>query len=281
MAVHIAEELKRLQSLQLSSAEVLEAYKHIPLAEEDLLEALIWAKRKKEHKLQEEALRQKEEYNRKIAKSKMDFDVIRTFMFNRAKEIFKYDFVIDDENTDCFDLLCYYFTENQEGFERLANVMGVSNPSLDKGLLICGNPGTGKTDMMKLFQKNTRQVYYMRPAKKVCADFLKSSDKLIPEEYTDLYQLSVNDPATLYQKVAGICIDDMGAESEKNNYGNHTNVIGELIEIRYDSGFMGPLMHGTTNLSAEELTAFYGERVVSRMRQKFNFIELGEKDRRR
>lgn len=246
-----------------------------------MIEALLWAKRKKEMELKKQALIEKELANRKKSAMAWDFDIIRTFMFNRAKEIFKYDFAIDDDNSDCFDLLCEYFISNEDGFMKRAGRMQIQNPSIHKGLLLAGNFGTGKTDLMKLFAKNNRQVYFMRTSKRIAVEFANSEDKKIPQEYLEPYKNPINDAATMYQAISGLCIDEIGAEGLKNNYGNKSNVIGDLIEERYQCQYVGSFLHGTTNLSADELKEFYGERVISRMRQIFNFIELPGNDRRK
>ena len=67
----------------------------------------------------------------------------------------------------------------------------------------------------------------------------------------------------------------------KNRYGNKKNVIGYLLEKRYANGHVGIMLHATTNLTADQRNAYYGGRVVSRMRKIFNFIELRGKDRRK
>lgn len=259
----------------------MEAYSHIQLSEDELVDCLLWGKKKKEKELEQLAIEQKIAYNRKMASEVMNFDVIKTFMMNRAKEIFKFEFVLDDDNHDTFDLLCHYFTGNVEGFTKQARRMGVEEPSIDKGILLAGNFGTGKTVLMKLFGKNTRQVYFIRPAKRIAQEYLTSKDKVIPEEYTVPFKNAINDAATFYQPLSGLCIDDLGSESEKNNFGNKVNVIGDLIEARYHDKFTGVFLHATTNLSSQELTDHYGERVLSRMKEIFNFVELTGGDRRR
>lgn len=264
----------------------MEIYNHISLTEDELIECLIWGKRKKEEMLRKEALRQKEEANRRLAKSTMDFNVIKTFMFNRAKEIFKYPFELDEDNEMIFDLLCYYFTGNEEGFFRQNELIAkkdekllIKNPSINKGILLVGNVGTGKTDLMKLFAKNTRMVYYMRESKRIAKEYVENKD--IPEDYIEPFKLAINDPQTFYQPLAGMCIDEMGGEETKNSYGNKANVIADLIEARYNKKYTGLFLHATSNLTSEQFKQYYGERVVSRMRQIFNFVKLPGNDRRK
>jgi DNA replication protein DnaC len=282
----IGELISKVQNQPLSLKEVLENYSHITLTDDEILEAMIAGKIKKEEELRIAALREKEKANREQSKQLWNFDVIRTFMVGRAKELFQGKFILDESNDLFFDTLCEYFTESEKFCKSATKLVDDDNVneddfSLQKGLLIPGNFGTGKTWMMKLFQKNARQTYWIRTAKEISQAYLNSEDKKIPEEYTTLFKNPINDASVFYQPVSGLCIDDLGSESKKNNFGNIMNVVGDLIESRYEKKFTGLYLHATTNLSAEELKGFYGERVISRMREIFNFIELPGSDRRK
>lgn len=260
--------------------EVLEIYSHIELSEDEVAEAMIWAKRNKEERLKSERLKQIERDNLKRKADLFQFDAIRTFMMGRAKELFKGIFVLDEHNENIFNLLCFYHTSNPL-FEELADNMGVKNPSLKKGILLCGLYGGGKTWLMKLFSKSVRQVYFIRPSKEIANAFMSSKEKVIPTQYLEPFTNASNDAAVFNQPISGLCIDDIGAEGVKNSYGNLANVIGDIIEERYIKELTGPLLHGTTNLTADQLKEHYGGRVTSRMREIFNFIELPGQDRRK
>lgn len=249
-----------------------------------MIEGQIWAKRKKQIDLEKAALVEKELANRKFNAMRWDHTVIKTFMMNRAARIYsgwKEPFVVDKKNTDAFDLLCYYFIGDEKSFLELANKMEVKNPSLTKGILFAGNYGSGKTALMQLFSQNAKQVYFIRTAKQISSEFVNSVDKKIPEHYLEPFKNAINDAAMMYQPLSGLCIDDIGSEEVKNNFGNKSNVIGDLIEERYHKKYCGLFLHGTTNLSSDELKSYYGERVTSRMREIFNFIELKGEDRRK
>lgn len=258
----------------------MESYSHIQLTEEEIDEAIIWAKRKKEEEMRIESIRKKEAMNRSEQYNLFNFAILQTFMINRGKELFGDKFIVDENNEDVFNLLCSYFAKDEK-FENYANQFQVQSPSIEKGLLLAGNVGTGKTWLMRVFQKNARQTYWIRSAKTIAQDYLNSLDKKIPDEYLTLFKNPVNDDSVFYQQVSGLCVDDLGAENKKNNYGNVINVIGDMIEERYSKMFTGIFLHATTNLSADELKTFYGERVTSRMREIFNFIELSGPDRRK
>lgn len=266
----------------------MENYSHIELTQEEIDCALLAAKIRKEEIQKSERLKQLEEENRRIRSEKFDYLSASTFFGFRASKMFRFDFVLDKNNETIFEMLCYYFN-NDKMFETLATAYGVKNPSLDKGLLFAGNFGVGKSIFMKLFQQNKRQCYFVREAKKVADAFVTSKEKIIPQEYLEPFENGFEDPNVFYQKYSGLCLDDIGAERIKNNYGNVSNVIGDLIEHRYSftspdptvPKLIGPMLHGATNLSSDELKEYYGERVTSRMRECFNWIIWKGDDRRK
>lgn len=278
-------------NLILSLQTILDTYSHIELTEGEQLQAIIDAKIKKEDKLKSDRLRELEMENRKRKSEKFDFMAAKTFFGARANKMFSKftpPFQLDNDNEIIFDMMVHYFN-NDPAFVTMAEAYGVKNPSLEKGICFAGNFGNGKTTFMKLFSQNKRQCFFVRESKKIADEFLKSKDKSIPSEYLMPFENYTNDPDVYYQKYSGLCIDDIGAERVKNNFGNVSNVIGDLIEHRYSFEpteltpvkLTGVMLHGSTNLSATELKEYYGERVVSRMRQIFNFIAWKGEDRRK
>jgi predicted ATPase len=255
-------------------------YDHIELTQEEIDEAILQAKVKKSIRLEyEEKMRKAEENRKALTSTQWSFEQTKSFMLYRAKQVFDKPFVLDQNNQIIFDLLCYYFS-GDHSFVAIADSLGVSNPNLDKGLFLAGNFGVGKTWLMKLFARNKRQVYHLHNAKQVADAFEVDGEEAV-RSFIQPIKNAVNDGTRFYQPFSGICLDDIGTEDIKTNYGNKKNVIGDLIEKRYASGNCGLMLHATTNLSAQDLKDFYGGRVTSRMREIFNFIELPGEDRRK
>lgn len=264
--------------------EILETYKHIELTDEEITIAMIKAKAKKEKLLQYEKEQQRiAEGRRRLIETNWDKDIYSGYMLNyRAPKLFKFPFVLDAHNKPVFELLCLYFA-NDRGFISMAEGMGIKNPSLEKGLLIPGNFGVGKSCLMELFAQNKRQCFQMINTKDIAEDFRKSTDKepFGFDKYTDPVQNFFNDIKVFEQPYSGICFDDLGTEDIKNNFGNKVNVMQDIIEMRYAKKHCGIMMHATTNLSAQGLTDYYGGRVASRLREITNFIQLPGVDRRK
>lgn len=264
----------------MSLQEVLDSFNHITLTEDEYREAIIWAKRKKDELLkQQERERRAEQNRRQLTGKGWTYEQTRAYMLYRAESLFEGRFVLDQHNQPVFELLCHYFSNSKE-FVSLAAGMGVVNPSLDKGNILAGNYGTGKTWMMSLFRKNNRQVYHVEQAKDIAFAYQKNGDEAI-ERHRNIIVNPFNDPTVFYQKNAGLCMEDIGAEDVKNNYGNKTNVIGDILEARYVNNLLGIWFHGTTNMTTTQFGEFYGGRVTSRLREKTNFIELRGPDRRK
>jgi len=81
-----------------------------------------------------------------------------------------------------------------------------------------------------------------------------------------------------------IPFDDLGIEPLGRFLGKDCNVMGEVLLSRHELFAKYKFRtHGTTNLNAQELEEYYGNRVRSRMRELFNLIgfNLIAKDKRR
>lgn len=268
------------KTLQESPEKVLDSYSHIELTEDEIIEAMIGAKRKKESLLQEQRIKEIEAKNRKyLSGSQWTYKQTEAYMQYRAANIFEGAFKFDSINQPIFMLLCWYFS-NDPSFLDYAEHLGIKSASLDKGLLLGGMIGVGKTWMMRLFSKNQRQVFAIKTAKSVADTFQSDGEESI-KSLIECPKLPVNDANNFFHSTMGLCVDDIGTEEIKNHYGNRKNVIGDLIELRYSAGNVGTKLHLTTNLTMSQVKEFYGDRVGSRLRETMNIIELKGEDRRK
>jgi energy-coupling factor transporter ATP-binding protein EcfA2 len=140
---------------------------------------------------------------------------------------------------------------------------------LNKGILLTGPVGCGKTSIMKLIRGITPLYpsYDIIPSRNVTFAFNHIGYRII-EQYGD---------HKFY------CFDDLGIEPYGKHFGKECNVMGEVLLSRYDLFVHYKFKtHATTNLNANELEAHYGNRVRSRMRQLFNLVAFDKvsKDKR-
>lgn len=277
--------LKSQPQQEMSLQEVLDSFSHIELTEDEYRVALIEAKRKKEAVLKEKARKERAEENRRLLMARnWNFHQTKEYMLQRAKKmhedgVFENEFVLDEKNEHVFNLLCYYFS-NDEHFNILAHELKVSNPSLKKGILLAGNFGVGKTWLMSLFRKNNRQVYHVEHAKPIAKLFHANGEESVQRHYNKIRN-AIFDSTVLFQEHSGLCIEDIGREDIKNNYGNKTNVVGDIMEARYINKCMGIYFHATTNFTVKQLGEFYGDMLVDRFKEHLNLIELSGPSRRK
>lgn len=234
--------------------------------------------------------------NLKEAPALKSWTVEDAYAYYHGYVMYGIDSWLDVDNAAIVELLLHYFT-NDNKFYDLAAAMEIHNPDLQKGLLLCGNVGTGKTFLLSMFSINQRQPYIIYSAKKI-ADYYEKEGATAIELFNkrlirkgDLFGIMKrydNDGRVIDEEREffhcsrfGLAVDDMGTEDIKMYMGNKRNVIGDIIENRYTGGCMGKLFHATTNLTFAEIDQYYGERVSSRIRQCMNVIVVAGGDRRK
>jgi DNA replication protein DnaC len=167
------------------------------------------------------------------------------------------------EQAEFYLKICKYFANDP-----------TSELDFEKGLLIVGNFGVGKTSTMKAFHEMGKGLFlqtndpFMWFQMANCNDLLNDFES----EQTDSGEFRKK-----YSK-GNFYFDDFGTEREASKYGK-SNLMQEILENRYLN-----LEHKTfltTNLSTGEIQDKYGERVFSRMHQMFNVVVMNGEDFRR
>lgn len=194
-------------------------------------------------------------------------------------------FKIDDHNEQAIRLLIWWHYSDP-AFENES-----PNFSLNKGILLRGNVGTGKTVLMEIFafmagrQFNWPVRYQITDCREVARIFSNEGPKTI-ERFgaKSFHSESTPHGSRLdYSRPTHKCFDDLGTEDNASKfYGNQANVMAEVLLDRYRMFTRyGMLTLLTTNLAPSEMKDMYGDRVVSRLREMVNDIVIGGKDRRK
>lgn len=193
-------------------------------------------------------------------------EVIKEFYLERLCAI-QPAFTLDEHSGPAVELISHRIARSGD-FESLSPTFG-----LNKGIMLLGGIGTGKT----LLMRGLVDVYYffelklkILPTYAITEDFATNG----PAAFGKIYHKG-NDINPVYDSLV---IDDFGAEAIASHYGLVTNVIAEVMLRRYDQQ---AVTFGTSNLDQKTLRKFYGDRVWSRMKAMFNFIELKGNDRRK
>ena len=187
-----------------------------------------------------------------------DFPKILTYLDVKGKMLFGQKFRIYDEDREVLLKLCYYFIRDKENCASY----GID---VEKGILLSGPVGSGKTTLMKLLRHLVplQRPYEMIPSRNVTFSFNHLGYRTIED----------------YGNTKFFCFDDLGVEPPGRFYGKDLNVMGEVLLSRYELFLQTNKKlktHATTNLSADELEERYGHRVRSRMRELFNLIAFDE-----
>lgn len=146
------------------------------------------------------------------------------------------------------------------------------------GIMIAGNVGTGKTDLMRALSRcitaGGGTGFDVVSASEIVAKHDRSG-KDTEEAGSGIILRYGNRPADL-------CIDDLGNEPEGKHYGAVRDVLVEVIGLRYNLWKRaGYLTHFTTNIKDDEaLLKRYGQRTVDRILEMTRVMPLDGDSRR-
>ncbi len=202
--------------------------------------------------------------------SEFDYSNIRKWLHTKGIETYGPKFHLYEDDIEVILSLLSYFLRD-----------GITAPQRDldlrKGILLSGPVGCGKTSLMSLMRhfSTPESRFFMKPCRDISFEFIEDGFSVI-QKYSR---------RTHYQDLAkSYCFDDLGVEGSLKYFGNECNVMAEILLNRYDLFVsQGIITHVTTNLSASEIEAIYGNRVRSRFRELFNLIAFPNhsKDKRK
>jgi len=154
-----------------------------------------------------------------------------------------------------------------------------------RGLLILGGTGTGKSMLVRLLRQlatafcTEHLIYDTTSQREVWKPFVWADRHAV--EYVSEYNTT---GMISSQNAPVLCIQDLGTEVEGSHYGKRCNVLSELLIYRYDKqDATRRTSIITSNLTLSEIgdPARYGERVLSRLLEECNILQLAGPDRRR
>jgi len=203
----------------------------------------------------------------------LDFEDCVRYLNERGKQFFGETFLVDPQDYEVIFKILIYTIKDAKNARRY-------NIDLNKGILLSGPVGCGKTSLMKLINYMIPKAdrYLMKSCREIGYDFIAQGYQVL---HSYSYQSFKMKEGTKVPKV--YCFDDLGTENSLKYYGNECNVMAEILLSRYDLFIQRDMItHITTNLNAQEIEAIYGNRVRSRMREMFNLISFsdGSKDKR-
>ncbi len=192
--------------------------------------------------------------------SRYNYAEVWQWLEQKGKEVYGKKFQLYEEDKPSIYLLLCWFLQDDIAAPQL-------ELDLQKGILLSGPVGCGKTTLLSLMKYIVQQPE-QKFITKSCRDI---SFEFIEDGFSVIHKYS---RGALYQYLPRTyCFDDLGTEGSLKYYGNECNVMAEILLTRYDLFVAQNLItHFTTNLSASEIEEMYGNRVRSRMREMFNLI---------
>jgi DNA replication protein DnaC len=190
----------------------------------------------------------------------LNYSEIIVWLEKKGIELYGKKFkILEIDHEIIYKLIAYFLKDEQ--------ICDQFNMDLQKGILLTGPIGCGKTSLMNLMKyltAATEYKFFVKPCRDISFEFIQDGYQII-HKYSigKLYQ---SEPRTY-------CFDDLGTENNLKYFGNECNVMAEILLSRYDLFISKKLKtHITTNLSATEIEKHYGNRVRSRLREMVNLV---------
>ena len=189
-----------------------------------------------------------------------------------AKDLLKpmqKSFLINDDNRAFYWSVICYFARDKRFFDSPC-LFNKDNASFDKGLLIAGNPGAGKTFVFRVLYK--------------LGDLLDLTDNRFQMVYSQQVIDNFNTDGHKDIKVLNKgrkYFDDIGAESVGSHFGKE-EIFRTILESRHRLFVeTGTKTFFSTNLDLKKIEERYGKRVESRLHEMFNLIHAKGDDFRK
>ncbi len=192
-------------------------------------------------------------------KSNYNYTEIIVWLEKKGVELYGNHFKIyETDYPIIYKLIAYFLKDEPTCFQ-----YGIA---INKGILLSGPIGCGKTSLMNLMRHVPEQEgkFILKPTREISFEFIKEGYEVI-QRYSSGNKLN--------NGIKNYCFDDLGTENNLKYFGNECNIMGEILLSRYDLFINKKIItHITTNLSAGEIENQYGNRVRSRLRAMLNLI---------
>ena len=199
----------------------------------------------------------------KTIQSHFDYPAIWTFLHDKGVELYGKKFRLYPEDAEIILQLISWFIQAAE----MAHKTGID---LEKGIMLLGPVGCGKTSLMNIsrFLLAADKRHSMKSCREITFEFIKDGYEIFHRYTKGSFSPHAFEPKAY-------CFDDLGLENVMNYYGNQCSVMSEILLSRYDLFHsFGMITHLTTNLNSKDIESMYGLRVRSRCREMFNLLRF-------
>lgn len=235
-----------------------------------------------------EALVQPEKNKNKVMKPKLTINCytiaqIRNLFCTEYKTIFNRDFRFTKESEILlYTIICYFFRDDRFFNSPYLIKPDGTNASFEKGLLIMGNCGVGKTSVLLALEQvfnnhlifNPKTHFKSIQALKLVNDFEKLKNAEEREDFFNKHHKGFR------------FYDDVKSEDDASNFGK-VNLIKKILFIRNAKGSKTiiscnyhPSFPNNFEKGLDEFGIRYDQRIYDRLHSDFNFIEASGKSLR-
>jgi hypothetical protein len=208
---------------------------------------------------------------------------IRNLFIIEYKNIFKREFIETKESKDLlYTILCYFFKDDRFFNSPCLIIPKGTNPSFDKGLLIMGNCGVGKTSVLLALEQvfnnhlifNPKTHFKSIQALELVNDFEKLKNAEEREDFFNKHHKGFR------------FYDDVKSEDDASNFGK-VNLVKKILFLRNAKGSKTiiscnyhPSFPNNFEKGLDEFGIRYDQRIYDRLHSDFNFIEARGKSLR-
>lgn len=210
-----------------------------------------------------------------LLNQRIDSKELYSLFQSKFLEIEAREFFCTEENKALVFTLIYFF-QKKENFYNSSLLFEYPNTKIDlnKGLVIVGGFGCGKTSILRVFQQIINESNQVNLKFTTTVDSVSKFESMEDENMHDFKE-------SLYK--GHLIIDDLLAEKPASRYGKselfeevlfqrlENKKMNSIITMNYDSEHPNDIEYAINKLSR------YGGRVFDRILGNFNFIELHAK----
>ncbi len=194
-------------------------------------------------------------------KKEKKYHLTKATLWNLFQHHSPKDYKINNENREIIFTILRYFLRDPT-FNEYGKITNTA--SLNKGLLIHGAYGVGKSQLFEILSKCGRELVTKVNCNQLWFNTI-SAGSFIEEYMKNISIKDSNFDVNNYYR-GKLYIDDLGFE---NKVFNQTELLGRIL---FERNRKGSITYVTTNLSPKQLQEKYGLRIGDRLFDMFNII---------
>lgn len=191
--------------------------------------------------------------------------------------LFDKEFNLEDDSNQYLELLLNYFCRNDEFFKSPLLIKNLNKPDFNKGLLILGNTGVGKSKVLKTFEQMFKNEFIFNPN----YHFTMFNATELKTTFDSVESNFLKNDFLKKHKTAFKCYDDVKSETVKSNYFKR-EIMKDILHLRYDSGAKTIITcnyddnhPNDLQKALEEFGTIYDGRIFDRLFEMFNILTVG------